>query len=260
MSGVITLLTDFGYKDHYVGAMKGVILNINPEVTIVDISHGISPHKVLEGAIMLSHCYAYFPHGTIHVAVVDPGVGSERKAILVAGKDYLFVGPDNGIFGLVYNQLQDFNVFQLTKSRFFLKSISNTFHGRDIFAPIAAFLSKGVSPSEIGQAIKNYTTLSIPAPSFDKNRIIGNVIYIDGFGNLITNISKLHLKGMGTHDQMRVKIGGRIINKISEHYQGVERGELLALVGSSGLLEISIREGNACKTLGVKEGDEIVIS
>jgi len=255
----ITLLTDFGYQDHYVGVMKGVILSINPQIKFVDISHNVSPHNVLEGAIILNNAYSYFPRGTIHIAVVDPGVGSDRKAILVAGKDYFFVGPDNGIFGLVCNRLKEFNVFELTNSRFFLKPISATFHGRDIFAPIAAYLSKGVPPAEMSQKIKNYQSLSLPVPIIEGERIKGTVIHMDGFGNLVTNINRGHLKKIGKENSLKVKIGERIITKISPNYQSVNRGKLLALIGSSEMLEISVREGNTWKMLGYKEGDEVLV-
>jgi hypothetical protein len=258
-STIITLLTDFGYKDHYVGVMKGVILRINPQIKIVDISHNISPHNVLEGAITLSNAFSYFPKGTIHVAVVDPGVGSKRKSIVVSGKDYIFVGPDNGIFGLVYNRLKEFKVYELTNPRFFLNPVSATFHGRDIFAPTAAYLSMGFSPLEVGEEINKYQKISMPVPDIGEKIIKGNIIYFDFFGNAITNINQSHLKIIGRKELLKVKIGEKVIPRISHNYQDVEKGEALALIGSSEFLEISVREGNANKLLGLKEGDEVLV-
>jgi hypothetical protein len=259
MSGIITLLTDFGHKDHYVGVMKGVILSINPAVNVVDISHHVSPHNVLEGALMLLHSYAFFPAGTIHLAVVDPGVGTERNALLVTSGDYYFIGPDNGVFGLVYGALKEYRVFALTNSRFRLSSPGNTFHGRDIFAPVGAYLSTGVSPAEMGHEVTEYTRLSLPAPVIKEGRVKGTIIYIDGFGNLITTISRHHIENINKTHRVRIKIGGRTIPQLSETYQSVTKGEVLALIGSSELLEISVREGNAHTTLNVNHGDEVEI-
>ena len=258
-STIITLLTDFGYKDHYVGVMKGVILGINPQIKIVDISHNISPHNILEGAITLSNAFSYFPKGTIHVAVVDPGVGSKRKPIVVSGEKYIFVGPDNGIFGLVYNQLKEFKVYELTNPRLFLNPVSVTFHGRDIFAPAAAYLSKGLSPREVGEEINEYQKVSIPVPHIGEKIIRGNIIYFDFFGNAVTNINRSHLNIIGKKEFLKVKIGEKVIPKIFHHYQEVEKGKPLALIGSSELLEISVREGNASKLLDLKEGDEVIV-
>jgi len=256
---IITLLTDFGYKDHYVGVIKGVILGINPEITLVDISHNITPHNVLEGAITLSNAYSYFPKGTIHVAVVDPGVGSERKAILMVAPDYTFVGPDNGIFGLLYAQLKEYRVYELSNPSFFRKSVSATFHGRDIFAPVAAYLAKGVSPSEMGREINDYQAIAIPVPDIEEMSLKGTIIYIDGFGNAVTNINRSQLGKIGGQTGLKVKAGETVISAISQNYHNVKKGAPLALLGSSELLEISIREGNARMMLGLKEGDEVLV-
>jgi len=258
-SPIVTLLTDFGSKDHFAGILKGVILNINPSVEIVDISHNITPYNITEGAIILNQAFSYFPKGTIHIAVIDPGVGTDRKPILVVDKNYFFIGPDNGIFGLVYNRLKEFNVFKITNHLFFLKSISATFHGRDIFAPVAAHLSTGVPPSEMGPEITNYKSLSIPLPSIKSKNINGNIIYIDGFGNLVTNIHRRCIQKIKKESSLKIKIGGKIITKVSPNYQSVSRGNLLALIGSSEMVEIAVREGNACKMLGAKEGDDVLI-
>jgi S-adenosyl-L-methionine hydrolase (adenosine-forming) len=255
---IITLLTDFGSKDHHVGAMRGVILGINPHATIVDISHYISPHNIVEGAFLLSNVYTYFPSGTIHLAVVDPGVGSKRKPILVKGENFFFIGPDNGLFGLIYDQLKKFSVYELTNTHFFLKTVSATFQGRDIFAPVAAYLSRGVSPLEMGKETKNFQRLSLPQPILEKKKIRGKVMYIDNFGNLITNITVNHLKNL-EKPPSKIKIRENVISGLSKNYQEVKKGTLLAIMGSSNFLEISVREGNAQKKLKSKEGDEIKV-
>lgn len=256
---IITLLTDFGYKDHYVPVMKGVILEINPEATIVDVTHAVAPFNCYEGALTISNAYSYFPRGTIHVAVVDPGVGSERKPILVASPDYTFVGPDNGIFGLLYPQLKKHRVYELTNTRFFRKTVSATFHGRDIFAPVAAYLAKGVSPSEMGREIDDYQTMAIPVPEIGEMTIKGTILSFDGFGNAITNIACIHLERLGGQSDLKVKAGGTVISGISRNYHQVKKGVPLALLGSSDLLEISLCEGNARLTLGLKEGIEVLV-
>ena len=255
---IITLLTDFGNKDHYVGVMKGVIFAINPKATIVDISHQISPQNIVEGAFLLSNVYTYFPQGTIHIAVVDPGVGSERKPILVKGENSFFVGPDNGIFGLLYDKFKKHSVIELTNPRFFLKSISTTFHGRDIFAPVAAYLSLGFPPLKMGKEIKNFQSLSLPQPIVKGGKIKGMVIYIDSFGNVITNISVHHLKKL-RKKYYKIKIGNKVISGLSKNYQEVKKGELLATIGSSDLLEISVREGSAQKNLKSKTGNRVSV-
>ena len=255
---IITLLTDFGSQDHYVGTMRGVILGINPHATIVDISHHISPQNIVEGAFLLTSVYAYFPPGTIHLAIVDPGVGSERKPILVKGKNFFFIGPDNGLFGLIYDQLKNFSVYELTQTRFFLKPVSATFQGRDIFAPIAAYLSRGVSPRSMGKETKNFQRLSLPQPILEKKRIRGKVMYIDNFGNLITNITVDHLKNLGKFPR-EIKIREKVISGLSKNYQTVKKGALLAIMGSSNFLEIAVRDGNAQKKLKSKKGDEIKV-
>ena len=255
---IITLVTDFGSKDHYVGAMRGVILGINPHATIVDITHQISPQSIVEGAFLLSSVYTYFPQGTIHLAVVDPGVGSERKPILVKGENYFFIGPDNGVFGLIYEQLKKISVFELTNSHFFLNPVSSTFQGRDIFAPVAAYLSLGVSPLKMGKETKNFQRLSLPKPILGEKKIKGKVMYIDSFGNLISNITVNQLKKLGKSFG-KIKIHENVIFGLSKNYQEVKKGTLLAIIGSSNFLEISVRDGSAKKKLRCKEGDDIKV-
>jgi len=256
---IITLITDFGYKDHYVGVMKGVILGINPGATIVDITHTLTPYNLAEAATTISNAYSYFPKGTVHVAVVDPGVGSERKAILVASPDYTFVGPDNGIFSLLYTQLQEYRVYELTNARFFRKPVSSTFHGRDIFAPVAAYLAQGIAPAKMGRTINSYQKIAIPVPTIGKKGIKGTILYIDGFGNAVTNIDRSHLETLGEQTDLKIKAAETVIPAISQNYRAVKKGAPLALLGSSELLEISVSEGNARTMLGLREGDEVLV-
>ena len=186
---IITLTTDFGSKDPFVGIMKGVMLNINPLITIIDITHTISPQNILEAAIAVEASFSYFPHKTIHVVVVDPGVGSGRRPLLVSADYHYFIGPDNGVFSRIYKKSESLDVFHVTAEHYFLPQRSATFHGRDVFAPVAAWLAKGIHVERFGDPITDYVTLPLPAPVFlQENTIEGEVVYIDRFGNLITNI------------------------------------------------------------------------
>ena len=242
----ITLLTDFGTTDYFVGAMKGVILSINPQAVIADITHEIPAQDVAAGAFMLLAAYDTFPAGTIHVAVVDPGVGSERRSIIVSAGNHLFVGPDNGIFTYIYDRDPSFDAYHITATRYFRRPVSATFHGRDIFAPVAAALSNGVDPSSLGPRISDPVRLSIPAGP--------QIIHIDRFGNLITNI---------TRDQFtegsRLSVNGRVISAFRNFFgENVgETDEPFAIWGSTGFLEIAINGGSAAEILRVKRGDQI---
>jgi S-adenosyl-L-methionine hydrolase (adenosine-forming) len=239
----ITLLTDFGTADYFVGAMKGVILSINPQAVIADITHEIPAQDVAAGAWQLLAAYDTFPAGTIHVAVVDPGVGSTRRPIVVRAGDHLFVGPDNGIFTYIYNSHPSFEAFNVTETKYFRHPVSNTFHGRDIFAPVAAALSTGVDPSSLGPRISDPVRLSTLAGP--------QIIHIDRFGNLITNI---------TCDQFtegsRLSVNGRVISAVRKFFgENVgDRDEPFAIWGSAGLLEIAVNGGSAAEILRVKRG------
>jgi S-adenosylmethionine hydrolase len=240
MRHVVTLTTDFGIKDHYVGAMKGVMLSINPDILIVDITHQIPPQHIFSGAVTLRNFYRYFPRGTIHVAVIDPGVGSRRKPIALEVDGYIFVGPDNGIFTFVCSESKSAKVFEISNPKYVLPNVSHTFHGRDIFAPAAAHISLGASLEGLGKRVKKPVTISIKEPKIRSDEIIGEFIYIDSFGNLISNIPAKMIKA-----KSRIYLGKRIINGISKSYADAQEGELLAIVGSSGLLEISVNQGRA---------------
>ncbi|HEU4433922.1 MAG TPA: SAM-dependent chlorinase/fluorinase [Pyrinomonadaceae bacterium] len=239
----ITLLTDFGTADYFVGAMKGAILSINPRAVIADITHEIPAQDVAAGAWQLLAAYDTFPAGTIHVAVVDPGVGSTRRPIVVRAGEHLFVGPDNGIFTYIYNSHPSFQAFNVTETKYFRHPVSNTFHGRDIFAPVAAALSTGVDPSSLGPRISDPVRLSTPPGP--------HIIHIDRFGNLITNIARNQFT-----EGSRLSVNGRVISAFRKYFgENVgDRDEPFAIWGSAGLLEIAVNGGSAAEILGVKRG------
>jgi S-adenosylmethionine hydrolase len=275
MSFVITLTTDFGYDDVYVAAVKGAILSTNPEANIVDISHSIKPQNILQAAFMLGIAYRYFPKQTIHMAVVDPGVGSERQGIILKTASAFFVAPDNGILSYIIDDLftiesrsltehthdlkeivfkTGVEVVAITDPRFWRHPVSPTFHGRDIFGPVAAGLSLGISPYEFGEKINSLHVLSIPKPSLDpEGNLVGQILHIDRFGNLITNIKSNDLPGK----DVIVEVVGHCIQGIKNYYAQDEG--VMAIMGSSGYLEVSLRDGSACDFLGVIVGDEIKV-
>jgi S-adenosylmethionine hydrolase len=273
MSPVITLTTDFGYDDPYVAAVKGAILNINPQATLVDVSHTIRPQDILQAAFILNGAYRYFPKQTIHVAIVDPGVGSERRGVILKAPSAIFVAPDNGILSYIIDDLFSIDgssvteethglteiVFKkgleaaaITDPRFWRHPVSPTFHGRDIFAPVAAGLSLGISPYEFGEKINSLHVIPIVKPSLDPDgNVVAQVLHIDRFGNLITNIRSNSLPGK----DITIEVGGRRVQGMSDYYA---QGEgTMAGAGSSGYLEISLRDGSACDFLGVEVGDEV---
>ncbi|GIU81605.1 MAG: hypothetical protein D6687_07730 [Acidobacteria bacterium] len=250
---VITLLTDFGTKDYFVGAMKGVILSINPNAVIVDISHEIEPQKVASASFVLSNAYHYFPPKTIHVVVVDPGVGSERRAILVETPRYFFVAPDNGLLSFVFeSQDEMLKVYELTNREFFLPEVSRTFHGRDIFAPVAAHLSIGALPEEMGKRIHDPVRLKAAVPQkISERRFVGEVIHIDRFGNLVTNFRNELPKNFV------LKMGDQLIGKHYKFYSEAKGEELFSIIGSSGFLEISIFQDSAASRLKAFIGQKV---
>jgi hypothetical protein len=254
---VIALLTDFGTLDYFVGAMKGAILSINETAQIVDITHEISPQQINSAGFTLRACYRNFPKKTIFVAVVDPGVGSNRRAILVETAGYYFIAPDNGLLGFIYNEEKNFKVCELTNEKFFAETVSRTFHGRDIFAPIAAHLSKGVSPAEFGAEIKDYIRLKTAAPVVISEREIeGEIVHVDRFGNLITNLRLFDLP----EDGFTLEIGGKTINKLQTFFAEGGKGELFMILGSAGFLEIAAFRDSAANLLRAKIGQKILVT
>jgi len=238
---VITLLTDFGVADYFVGAVKGAILSVNSSATIVDITHEIPPQDIEAGAFTLFAAYKTFPAGTIHVAVVDPGVGSERRPIIVSANEQFFVGPDNGLFTYICDREPSHRIVHVTSERFFRPSVSSTFHGRDVFAPVAAALSNGVALEDFGAEIDDAVRL----PSLDAPL---RIIHIDRFGNCVTNI---------TRAEKSVVINGRTISESRQFYGEGDHESLFAIMGSAGFLEISVNGGSAAKVLGAKRGDAV---
>ncbi len=257
---VVTLLTDFGRRDFFVGAMKGVILAINRDARIIDVSHDIPPQEMREAAFVLKGSYPHFPPGTIHVAVVDPGVGGERRAVLVDAGAHLFVGPDNGVFSWIYREWPC-TVIELTEAKYFLPEVSDTFHGRDIFAPVAGHLSLGVHDiGSFGSIVSNPVTIEFPEPVLRSGEIVGEVIHVDRFGNLVTNIPKMMLRGRVKPGEVVIEIAGTTIEGISVSYAQKNPGETLAVVGGAGLLEVSVNRGSARDSLGAGIGGNVSIA
>jgi S-adenosylmethionine hydrolase len=258
-SGIITLTTDFGLKDPYVGIMKGVILSINPEASLVDISHQVKAGDITQAASLIQEAHNFFPKGTVHVAVVDPGVGGDRRPILIRTADYFFVGPDNGLFWPIISTDKAAETIHLKEKRYFLSHISPTFHGRDIFAPVAAHLSRGVNPLKMGVTITDPMPLQLPAIQKDENALSGQIVRVDNFGNLITNIPGEDLLPFSGTGKMVVKAGDLIIENVRKTYSEAKAGEALALIGSSGFLEIAVNQGRASERLGVDSEKRIGI-
>lgn len=257
---IVTLLTDFGMKDHYVASMKGTILKINPRCQLVDITHQISPQDIMEGAFVLANAFSYFPEGTIHLAVVDPEVGGERAPILVVTERFFFVGPDNGLFSFVLRQERMKAAYVLTQKRFFLSEISHTFHGRDIFAPVAGHLTLGVSPKTFGRKVEGIKQIAFPAPLVRGRELVGEVIHIDAFGNLITNIDRKEFSEFIQDQPFLIRVGRETLHVLTQGYWEGRTGEPIALFGSGGFLEVAAREGSAEKHLKVRRGDPITVS
>jgi hypothetical protein len=254
-SGVIALLTDFGLRDHYVGVMKGVILSVNPYARIIDISHEIGSQDILDAYFLLSNTYKYFPKGTIFAAVVDPGVGGDRAIIAVQTDRFVFLAPDNGLLGFLEKEGRIERAVRVQEPRYFLQPVSNTFHGRDIFAPVAGHLSLGIEIAHLGPDVERIQKIQAPSPKVTKEGVIvGEVVSVDRFGNLVTNIPGDRLTGA---DHVEVRIGKTTIHDLSKSYAFARKGQLLAVVGSTGNLEISVNRGSAQKKTGAKLGDGV---
>lgn len=253
--GVITLTSDFGLTDPYVGVMKGVILSINPKAHVIDISHQIEAGSIFQGSVILKEAYAFFPDGSIHIAVIDPGVGGNRRPIILKTKNHLFVGPDNGIFWPIILSHQGAEIIHLTETKYFLPNVSHTFHGRDIFAPVAAHLSRGVDPPSMGPIITDPVSLEFPLPKQGKDVLSGQVIRVDHFGNLITNIHQRDIEEFLGSNRTVIRIGNLIIQGMQKAYAEAREGQSLALIGSSGFLEIAVNASRACDVVGLPSKD-----
>ena len=257
---VVTFTTDFGLSDPFVGIMHGVVLNIHLETTLVDISHAVASYDVLDGACTIAQAYRFFPSRTVHVVVVDPGVGGDRRPILVETDDYVFVAPDNGVLSLVESREPKFSVRHITAERYFLQPVSQTFHGRDVFAPVAGWLSKGVAPAEFGPEISDYVRLSLPvAERVSDNSLRGAVLKVDKFGNLITNIGEQDAPALfaAAPPPFRLLLLGQTITRMCGSYAEGGEGELFAIVGSSGYLEVAARQASAAEKVGASVGTPV---
>lgn len=261
-NGIITLTTDFGLDDAYVPIMKGVILGIASQARIIDYTHGIKPGNIIEAAYLLRSGYRYFPRGTTHVVVVDPGVGSKRRAIAIQTPEATFIGPDNGIFSLVVEDAQHAwpqhtRMIELTESRFWLPQISNTFHGRDIFAPVGAHIVRGVPFEELGRPIQSLVPAHRTTPyPLGPGLLLGRIIHVDRFGNCITNITAEHLEAHGIGRHVLIEIIDQQVRGLVRTYSDGPSGLPVTLIGSSGHLEIAVPNGHAAQYLGVDIGDK----
>jgi S-adenosylmethionine hydrolase len=258
----VTLTTDFGTNDHYVGAMKGVILDITPDAQIVDISHAVQAFDVLDGALAISQAYSYFPNGTVHVVVVDPGVGTVRRPILASSDGYHFVAPDNGVLSMVYAKEERIHVRHITSDHYFRMPVSQTFHARDIFAPVAAYLAKMVDSHKFGDEIEDFVRFAAPRPKATSDgRIRAVVLKVDRFGNLITNVTPADVPALFTAKPgaFKIVVGGREITEIRQAYADGSPGEVFGIVGSMGYLEIAANRGAAAQITGAGKGSEVSI-
>lgn len=260
MSGsLVTLTTDFGTSDYYVAAMKAVMLSLHPDLKLVDLSHDVKPQDLMAGAWLLKHSAYLFPEETVHLVVIDPGVGTDRRPIAIKHRGQIFVGPDNGLFSLVTDN-EAFEGVELRNQQYWrTPNPSSTFHGRDIFAPVAAHIAAGVPLSEFGPAISGLDVFHWAMPSSDKNGIQGWVVHIDRFGNLITNIPADMVRQLGPSGDLRIYVGTQIIRGLVDTYGSVPAGEAIALYGSTGNLEVAVNKGNAAEMLSVYQGAPVSI-
>ena len=259
---IITLTTDFGTNDHFIGTMKGVILSIEPDAQIIDICHAVQAFDVLDGALTISQAYSYFPTGTIHMVVVDPGVGTARRPLIVSSDRHHFVAPDNGVLSLIYQREQRLSARHVTGEHYFLQPVSNTFHARDVFSPVAAYLAKGVDPEKFGEAVTDFVRFSAPKPkAANENTLRGVVLKVDRFGNLISNITPQDAPMLFGENPgaFKIVVGQREIREIKEAYALGAPGEVFGIMGSMGYLEVAANRGSAAQLLGVGKGTDVNI-
>jgi S-adenosylmethionine hydrolase len=258
---IITLTTDYGLNDHLVGVMKGAILRINPEAQIVDITHNIAPFDLLDGALAITSAYPYFPPRTIHVVVVDPGVGTERRPLLVSGQNQYFLAPDNGVLSGVYEKEHPVVVRNITSEHYFAQPVSKTFHGRDIFAPVAAWLSKSWQPGSMGEEITDFKKFAMPRPKQADGLSKGVVLKVDVFGNLVTNFRAEDLAPEALEKgEFNLQVGTQAVTRLVPTFANGDAGEAIAYIGSTGYLEIAVNKGNASKVLGIGRGAPVLLA
>jgi len=258
---IITLTTDYGTNDHLVGVLKGVILKINPDVQIIDITHQVAPFDLLDGALSIAAAYSYFPQRSIHVVIVDPGVGTERRPILVSGQNHYFLAPDNGVLSGIYEKEHPVVVRHITSEHYFLQPVSKTFHGRDVFAPVAAWLSKNWQPASMGEEISDFKRFAMPKPKEADGLLKGVVLKVDAFGNLITNFRVDDLPANAVEKgEVRLQIGSHPVTKFVPTFAQGAAGETVAYIGSSGFLEVAMNKGSAARTLGLGRGTPVLLT
>jgi S-adenosylmethionine hydrolase len=255
---LITLLTDFGTADYFVAAMKGAAYSVHPDIEFVDISHDVPNHDIFGAAYTLRCCYSAFPRFTTHVVVVDPGVGSSRRPIFVMTDNYNFIGPDNGVFSYIYELEQVNRVIHCTTDYYFRKPVSDTFHGRDVFAPVAAWHARGIDPRKLGDEITDYVRLDAPKPKVAAPTMLkGAVIHVDRFGNLVTNFTEEHLTADRVRAGARLRVNGHEIHAILTHYAEAPAKQPFAYFGSAGFLEIAVPKASAARALEARRGMEV---
>ncbi len=257
---IVTFTTDFGLQDAFVGIMHGVVLNIEPATRIVDVCHSVGSYDILDGAWTIAQAYRFFPPRTAHVIVVDPGVGSERRPILAETENYVFVAPDNGVLSMIEAREPKFTVRHITAERYFLSPVSQTFHGRDVFAAVAGWLSKGIGPAEFGPEITDHVRLPLPTVErIGDNSLRGVVLKVDKFGNLITNIGEQEAPELfaASVPPVSILVSGETITRLCKSYAEAAEGEYFAIIGSSGYLEIAAHQASAAQKLSADVGSPV---
>ncbi|BCA54055.1 hypothetical protein W02_11950 [Nitrospira sp. KM1] len=261
--GIITLLTDFGDHDWFVASMKGVILSINPQATIIDLAHRVTPHAVDEGAFLLKSCYRYFPPGTVHVAVIDPGVGGARLPLIVKTPRYFFLAPDNGVLTHVLAEEGEAEVREIRNKQYSLEPDGQTFDGRDVFAPAAAWLTKQQSVASYGPVLQDYVSFPVRVPQWQQQALVGEVVHVDRFGNLITNFTMAHVREvqeLTKRPNPSIRIGGYVIDGLVRNYEAGDAASAHALMNSDGRLEVFLKQGSAASSLNVAVREPVRLS
>ena len=259
---LLTMTSDFGDSDHFVGTMKGVILTINPEAKVVDICNSVHSFDILDGALTIAQAYRYFPSDTVHMVIVDPGVGTNRRPLLVTAEKHIFLAPDNGVLSLVYEREERLSVRHITAEHYFLQPMSNTFHGRDLFSAVAGWLTKGVEVAKFGEEVTDFVRFSAPRPKAVNEKLMkGVVLKADKFGNLITNFTPTEVPQLFQAEPppFKILIGKSEVTRMRQTYAGGAAGEIFAVLGSMGYLEIAANRGSAAKAVGADKGSDVGI-